>query len=349
MKTKLLTKASLLLLICSFTIMSCKKDDPIVNNNDITPHLKASATAASGSFIIYNRNSGKAMDMNTSTNAVIQYSYWGGTNQQWILCAADNGYFRISPVCNPYLALDVASQSTADGASLGTYSYWEGTNEQFSFVSLGNGYYKIVNRNSGKVLDISGSSTGNNAGVVQNTYSGANSQQWSLTKVSTSYGNGKLAWTLTTATSSIPSDALTRITNAMNLAVGRYNMWGSWSSRTLTVEYNTGVATADGSSNGNIRFGASSDYQNERTALHEISHTWGVGTKSTWAAPLIVNYLFVGTNTVAKIHEFDGSGAVINTGGGHFWPYGLNYNSEWTNTSADRHVRLVWAMVQDGL
>jgi hypothetical protein len=354
MKAKNVFKTTLLfLLMGSISFVSCKKENITINDdinagvNKETTRLKAAAT--SGSYIIYNRKSGKALDMNTSTGALIQYSYWGGNNQKWVLCAVDNGYFRISPVSNPYLAVDVASQSTAEGAAIGTYSYWGGANEQFQLVDLGTGYYKIVNRNSGKAMDVSGASTANNAGIVQNTYTGATNQQWSLTKVTTSYGNGKLAWRLTTATSSIPADALTRINNAMNAAVGRYNMWAGWASRTLTVEYNTGVPTADGSSNGNIRFGASSDYQNERTALHEISHTYGVGTKSTWAAPLIVNYLFVGAKAVSKVREFDGSTAVINTGGGHFWPYGLNYNSEWTHLNGDRAVQIVWAMTQDGL
>jgi hypothetical protein len=351
MKTRSLFKTTLLFLsICSFSFMvSCSKEEvePIKKDKEVTSHTKAAAT--SGTYVIYNRNSGKALDLNTSTGDVIQYSYWGGNNQKWVLCALDNGYFRISPVSNPYIAVDIANQSTADGANAGTYSYWGGANQQFMLVDLGNGYYRIVNRNSGKVLDVSGGSTSNGGDVIQWTYTGGYNQQWSLTKVSTSYGNGQISWTLTTPTSSIPADALTRIRNAMDAAVGRYNMWGGWATRTLTVEYNTGVPTADGNSNGNIRFGASSDYQNERTALHEIAHTWGVGTKSTWAAPLIQNYLFVGANAVAKVREFDGSSAVINTGGGHFWPYGLNYNNEWSHLNADRHVQIVWGMKQDGL
>jgi hypothetical protein len=135
----------------------------------------------------------------------------------------------------------------------------------------------------------------------------------------------------------------------MNAAVERYNSWGNWGPRTLTVEYNTGVPTADGNINGNIRFGGNTSYMTERTALHEIAHTYGVGTSSAWSYPLIQDYIFVGETAASLLRTFDGSSAVIHTGGGHFWPYGLNYESEMSETAADRHVQLVWAMVQDGL
>jgi hypothetical protein len=347
MKTKLNFKTAVLagLFVCSAIFTGCQKENNTPVQEKLINYLKA--TPANGTFVIYNRNSGKALDLNTSTGGIIQYSYWGGDNQKWILSSVGNGYYSISPVSNPNVAIDVANQSTADGASIGTYSYWGGANQQFQFVDLGNGYYKIVNKNSGKVLDVSGSSTNDAANVIQWGYWGGNNQQWSLTSVSNSNGNGKLAWTL--VTSGVPSNVQALITNAMNAAVSRYNKWGNWPARTLTVEYNTGVPTADGSNNGNIRFGANTSYMTECTAMHEIAHTYGVGTSSTWAAPLIQNYLFVGANAVAKIHEFDGSTAVINTGGGHFWPYGLNYNSEWSSLSGDRHAQLVWAMKQDGL
>jgi len=41
-------------------------------------------------------------------------------------------------------------------------------------------YYKITNRNSGKVLDINGSSTADGASAIQWTWSGGNNQQWQI-------------------------------------------------------------------------------------------------------------------------------------------------------------------------
>lgn len=301
------------------------------------------SAAADGTFYITNRNSGQAIDLNTSTGNVQQYAYWGGSNQQWVLTDVGNGYYRVSPVSNTSIALDIANQSTENGANLGTYSYWGGANQQFEFVDVGNGYYKIINRNSGKALDLN-TSTGN---IIQYSYWGGSNQQWMLHAISTGSANGQLSWRLTTT--GVPQDVVNRITAAMNAAVARYNFWGSWPARTLTVEYNTGVATADGNINGNIRFGANTSYQTECTAMHEIAHTYGVGTSSNWAYPLVQNSKFVGSNAVAKIQEFDGSSATISTGGSHFWPYGLNYNSEWSTASGDKHAQIVWAMVQDGL
>ena len=334
-------------LTCITLFTSCEKDDfeaQNAGNNKESGRLKSAASE--GSFIIVNRNSGKALDVNTSSNDVSQYSYWGGTNQKWILTDVGNGYYRISPTSNTSYGLDVNGQSTSNGANVQTWSYWGGTNQQWQFVDIGSGYYSIINRNSGKALDVYQSSTDNSANVIQYSYWGGANQQWGLVALEGT-ANGQLSWTLTT--SNVPSNVAALITAAMNAAVARYNSWGNWRSRTLTVEYNTGVSTADGNINGNIRFGANTSYMTERTALHEIAHTYGVGTSSAWSYPLIQNYIFVGENAAALLKLFDGSDAVINTGGEHFWPYGLNYESEMSETNADRHAQIVWAMVQDGI
>lgn len=136
------------------------------------------------------------------------------------------------------------------------------------------------------------------------------------------------------------------ITRAMNAAVARYNNLSDLG-KTITVRYDPGVPTADGNINGTIRFGNRS-YMNERTALHEIAHTIGVGTSSGWSR-LGGSGTWTGAQATALVRQFDGASAKISTGGGHFWPYGLNYDNEFSNTAADRHVRIVAAMVRDGL
>ncbi|MEU4462777.1 hypothetical protein AB0G20_03470 [Streptomyces sp. NPDC024017] len=137
------------------------------------------------------------------------------------------------------------------------------------------------------------------------------------------------------------------ITQAMNAAVARYNNLSDLG-KTLTVRYEPGVPTADGNINGTIRFGSNRSYMNERTALHEISHTIGVGTSPGWSR-LGGSGTWTGGQATALVRQYDGSGAKISTGGGHFWPYGLNYDNEWSGTAADRHVHIVAAMVRDGL
>ncbi|MFI5554666.1 hypothetical protein [Streptomyces sp. NPDC051738] len=157
-----------------------------------------------------------------------------------------------------------------------------------------------------------------------------------------------ITWTLERA-SNPTQDQLTAydlITRAMNAAVARYNNLSDLG-KALTVRYDPGVPTADGNINGTIRFGNRS-YMTERTALHEIAHTIGVGTSSGWSR-LGGSGTWTGAQATALVRQFDGSSAKISTGGGHFWPYGLNYDNEWSTTAADRHVQIVAAMVRDGL
>lgn len=157
-----------------------------------------------------------------------------------------------------------------------------------------------------------------------------------------------ITWSLVRASSPTQDQrtAYDLITAAMNAAVARYNNLSDLG-KTITVRYEPGVPTADGNINGTIRFGSRS-YMNERTALHEIAHTIGVGTSSGWSR-LGGSGTWTGSRATALVRQYDGSGAKISTGGGHFWPYGLNYDNEFSGTAADRHVRIVAAMVTDGL
>ncbi len=157
-----------------------------------------------------------------------------------------------------------------------------------------------------------------------------------------------ITWTLERAANPTQDQqtAYNLITSAMNAAVARYNNLSDLG-KNITVRYDPGVPTADGNINGTIRFG-NRGYMTERTALHEIAHTIGVGTSSGWSS-LGGGGTWRGAQATALVKQFDGSGATLSTGGGHFWPYGLNYDNEFSGTAADRHVRIVAAMVRDGL
>lgn len=163
-----------------------------------------------------------------------------------------------------------------------------------------------------------------------------------------SLGSATITWSLQRVSnpSTDESDAYTLITSAMDLAVARYNSLASSASKTITVQYNTGVTTADGSFTGTIRFGSNRSYMNERTALHEISHTLGIGQTTAFTDRCAANDWPTAT---PLLQTWDGSDAVINCGGGHIWPYGLNYDTEWSETNADRHCQLINAMLVDGL
>ncbi|WP_049579019.1 hypothetical protein [Streptomyces sp. SBT349] len=157
-----------------------------------------------------------------------------------------------------------------------------------------------------------------------------------------------ISWTLVRAQNPTQDqrEAYALITSAMNAAVARYNDLSDLG-KTITVHYNPSVPTADGNINGTIRFGNRS-YMTERTALHEIAHTIGVGQSGGWNS-LSSGGTWRGAQATALVRQYDGGSASISTGGGHFWPYGLNYDNEFSQTNADRHVHVVAAMVADGM
>ncbi|KAG7289806.1 hypothetical protein NEMBOFW57_006182 [Staphylotrichum longicolle] len=166
--------------------------------------------------------------------------------------------------------------------------------------------------------------------------------------VFTTLTSATVTWRLTKAANPTTdqADAYSRIESAMNKAVTRYNRLTPRANKSITVQYVPGVQTADGSFSGNIRFGSNRSYMNERTALHEISHTLGIGQTKAFDTRCAANNW---PSATALLRSWDGSAAKINCGGGHIWPYGLNYDNEMSETNAERHCRLIDAMLADGL
>ncbi|KAI2471083.1 hypothetical protein F4781DRAFT_388045 [Annulohypoxylon bovei var. microspora] len=165
--------------------------------------------------------------------------------------------------------------------------------------------------------------------------------------VCTSAASGALTWSLEKATNPTAdqSSAYTSIEAAMRAAVAHYAKLSS-AAKTIRVYYAPGVPTAEASYNGDLRFGADRAYMTERTAMHEIAHTLGVGQTAEFDRRCAAGDW---PSALPLLRSFDGSSAKINCGGGHFWPYGLNYESEWSATNGDRHVRMVDAMLKDGM
>jgi hypothetical protein len=87
-------------------------------------------------------------------------------------------------------AIDIAGQSTADGATVQQWTRANRTNQQFQFVDAGGGYYKIRARHSGKAIDVASASTADGANVVQWTDHGGTNQQFRV--VDTTGGDIKL-------------------------------------------------------------------------------------------------------------------------------------------------------------
>ena len=134
--------------------------------------------------------------------------------------------------------------------------------------------------------------------------------------------------------------AYNRITEAMDSARYYYNNYSNLY-LSASVEYNTGVQTADCSFGGWIRFGANSRYQWVGTAQHETSHGLGVGTAwnwgnlcsgGKWTRPIASRTLR------AVMHDQNLS---ISGDSQHFWPGGINQREEVTNGTSNSYGEVI--------
>jgi hypothetical protein len=149
----------------------------------------AATVDTSAWYVLVNRNSGKALDVNGASTAdgasVIQWGRSDASNQQFQFVDAGGGYYKLR-ARHSGKVLDVYGKSTADGAQVVQWSDNGGTNQQFSLADSGGGYVRLVNRNSGKAVEVAGLSTADGAGVQQWTDWNGSNQQWQLVAVGTS-------------------------------------------------------------------------------------------------------------------------------------------------------------------
>ncbi|ROQ59122.1 ricin-type beta-trefoil lectin protein [Rathayibacter sp. PhB152] len=272
---------------------------------------------------------------------VRQWSCSEATNQRWQIRDLGTGYAEIKNVFSN-LCLDDYNFGTTPGAEVRQWTCTGATNQQWQITDVGGGSSQILNRHSNLCLDDKDFAQTDGAAIQQWTCTGSKVQRWSITDPTVQ----KMTYAL--VRSANPSadelDAYARITDAMDRAVARYNRLSNID-RFYTVYYVPGVPTADANPNGTIRFGADRGYMQEGTALHELSHTVGVGydafvdrcQNNGW------------TSALPLLRTWDGPTATINCGGGHMWPYGLNYNPEYTELGFERHVKLVQSMLSDGM
>ncbi|MDQ1123549.1 RICIN domain-containing protein [Microbacterium trichothecenolyticum] len=279
---------------------------------------------------------------NTQPGAEVrQWTCLEGQNQLWAVTDLGNGYAEIKNT-HSNLCLDNFNFATAPGSEVRQWTCNGADVQQWQLTDVGGGWTEIRNKYNDLCLE-SAASPVDGGLLAQQTCNNSGVQRWRLTDPSVS----KLTYSL--ARSANPTedeaDAYARITDAMDRAVARYNKFNNtW--RHLTVEYAPWVQTADASINGNIRFGSNRGFMQEGTALHEISHTVGVGTAGHFQGKCDAQDW---PSALPLLQSWDGPDARINCGGGHFWPYGLNYSNEYNETSFDRNVRLVQAMHHDGL
>jgi hypothetical protein len=155
-------------------------------------------------------------------------------------------------------------------------------------------------------------------------------------------GFHQITYKLSKGSENWDADPKGKIVKAMDEAVAIYNKNGDFQ-RVLTANWNPGTPTADANFGGWINFGGQIG---TRTALHEIAHTLGIGTAPNWGK-YAVNGKWTGQYGLAQLREFDGPDAVLHCDRQHFWPYGLNYDTEGGPENFKRNVMMVTAMRAD--
>lgn len=147
-----------------------------------TPSTCAAPSSASASNI-------------TSTSATINWSAAGAPNYYiyvlpsggtWYLAASNltgTSYNLSGLSANKSYTVNVYSNCT-EGAVYKAFTFTTSAN---SGGTLANGTYILKNAKSAKVLDVPNSSTSDNVGLIQWSYSGGNNQKWNITSLGSGY------------------------------------------------------------------------------------------------------------------------------------------------------------------
>ncbi|MET1072338.1 MAG: RICIN domain-containing protein, partial [Umezawaea sp.] len=148
------------------------------------PAASAATVDTGASYVLVNRNSGKALDVYGRSTAdgarISQYTRNDGAWQQWRFVDSGDGYYRVRSVhSNKVLGFS----STADRAGLTQGTDADRPGQQFRLADSTGGYVRLLNRASGKAVDVSGSSTADGALVVQSADAGGANQQWRLIRL----------------------------------------------------------------------------------------------------------------------------------------------------------------------
>jgi hypothetical protein len=162
---------------------------------------------------------------------------------------------------------------------------------------------------------------------------------------------GKITYTFNKSANPTSDElqAYARLQVAVDSAVWYLSNYTS-ATKHIYLNYVSGVPTADANNEGWMRFGTNSSYQNLRTMLHEMNHTLGTGTTGWWTGK-IVGGKFQGQNVNDLLKKITADqSAQLNGDTQHWWPYGLNQNSE-VSSSWDfvYNCIIIEAMRRDGL
>ncbi|MEU9174959.1 non-reducing end alpha-L-arabinofuranosidase family hydrolase [Streptomyces sp. NPDC048420] len=146
----------------------------------------AATVDPNASYVLVNRNSGKALDVyNMATTDGARITQWARNDQvqqQWQFVDSGGGYYRLKSRHSGKV-LDLYNWSTANGGSIVQWADLNATNQQWRLADSSDGYVRLISRHTDKALEVQGASTADNANIVQYDDWGGANQQWQLVKV----------------------------------------------------------------------------------------------------------------------------------------------------------------------
>ncbi len=174
---------------CEIGFLSTSSGNQWIAYDDVSFSLKAGGIVSGSTYEIAARHSGKALDVTGGPTAtqdganVQQWTYGGGSNQQWKVTDVGGGYYKLTAK-HSGKCLDVNASGTTDGTNVQQWTD-NGTDAQkWSITDVGNGYYELVAKCCRKALDVAAASSADGANVQQWTYGGGTNQQWAFTLIS---------------------------------------------------------------------------------------------------------------------------------------------------------------------
>lgn len=142
---------------------------------------------ANGSYRLTAKHSGQALQVtgcSASDGAFVQQWPWSGaTCQIWQATATADGFYEFTPRVSTAQRLDVKDGVLLAGGAVRQWPSNGADPQRWSVESVGSGNFRLVNKRSGRVLDVDGCSQTQGTKVQQWDWLGGDCQRWQFTAV----------------------------------------------------------------------------------------------------------------------------------------------------------------------
>ncbi len=142
----------------------------------------ATAVTTGGTYELANACGGKLLEVPAGSGYARTGTDVDAARQRWTVLGSDSGFVRLRNA-GTGKALSLAWTSTADGTPLTHLTDNGSPNADWRLVDLGGGLHQIVNRHSGKAVDVQRDSAAARVGLEQRTADATCGQRWRFTRV----------------------------------------------------------------------------------------------------------------------------------------------------------------------